>query len=140
MKLTETPAGYSGKPLIVKLGIKEGFTICVINQPENYFEILGGLPPGVKIVKKLSGILDFIHIFIESKKEYELKFFSVKKYLTKNGMIWISWPKKSSKIPTDLNENIIRDFALENGLVDVKVCAVDDNWSGLKLVYRVKDR
>ena len=140
MKLTETPSGYSGKPLIVKLGLKPGFTVFILNQPENYFEILGELPEGISVKKKSSAEIDFIHFFTKDQKEYTAKLLSLKKNLAKNGMLWISWPKKTSSITTDLNENIIRDIALENGLVDVKVCAVDDNWSGLKLVYRLKDR
>ena len=140
MKLAEAAAGYSGKPLIVKLGIKEGFTIFVINPPVNYYEMLGKLPPAVSIKKNLSSETDFIHFFTENKKEYLSKLASLKKNLSKSGMLWISWPKRSSKITTDLNENIIRDIALKNGLVDVKVCAIDDIWSGLKLVYRLKDR
>lgn len=140
MKLTETPAGYSGKPLIAKLGIKPGFAVFILNQPENYFNILGSLPAEINIKNKLTGDIDFIHFFTQSKKEYSAKLLSLKKHLSKNGMLWISWPKKSSDVQTDLNENIIRDMALKNGLVDVKVCAVDDNWSGLKLVYRLKDR
>ena len=140
MKAADIPAGYSGKPLIIKLGIKPGFTICLINPPDNYFRILGELPKRVNIKKKLSGESDFIHFFTGNKKQYISKIPTLKKHFAKNGMLWISWPKKSSKIPTDLNENIIRACALENGLVDVKVCAIDKNWSGLKLVYRLKDR
>jgi hypothetical protein len=138
VKLTDTPAGYSGKPLLAKLGIKEGFTICIINQPENYFDILGELPAGVTIKNKLSGELNFIHFFTKSKKELSSNIVKLKKHLSKKGMLWVSWPKKSSKIPADITEDTIREIALPIGLVDIKVCAVNDNWSGLKLVNRVK--
>jgi len=140
MKLPGSPAGYSGKPLIAKLGIKEGFTVCIINPPENYFKILGELPAGVKIKNELSLELDFIHYFTKSKKELSSNISKLKNSLAKKGMLWVSWPKKSSKIPTDITEDTIREIALPTGLVDIKVCAIDDNWSGLKLVNRVKER
>lgn len=88
----------------------------------------------------MDGELDFIHVFTQNLKNFENEFLRCKKYLKKDGMLWISWPKKSSKVPTDLDENVIREFGLKNGLVDVKVCAIDEIWSGLKFVYRVKDR
>ena len=138
MKLTAS--GYSGKPLIVKLGIKEGFTIFAMNQPENYFDILGELPGEVSVKSRLSGEMDFIHFFTKDKKELSSNLLNLKKHLNKNGMLWVSWPKKSSKIPTDITEDTIREIALPKGLVDIKVCAIDENWSGLKLVYRLKDR
>jgi hypothetical protein len=145
MKLTNTKpgditSGYSGTPLIKKLGIKEGSDIIIINPPEGYIEYLGELPAAVSIKNKLSGKLDFIHFFTKNNNEFEKKFAALKKALKPDGMLWISWPKKSSKIPTDITEDLIRNFALKNGLVDVKVCAVDEIWSGLKLVYRLEDR
>jgi hypothetical protein len=145
MKLTNInekslQAGYSGTPLIKKLGIKEGSEIIIINPPVGYMNYLGELPAGVILKNKLSGKLDFIHFFTTSKTEFEKKFSQLKKSLNTSGQIWISWPKKSSKIPTDITEDTIRNFILKNGLVDVKVCAVDEIWSGLKLVYRLKDR
>ena len=111
-----------------------------MNQPGHYFDLLGKIPESISIKKKLSGEIDFIHFFTKNKKEYLTNLPKLQKHLNKNGMLWISWPKKASKIPTDLNEDIIRNIALTNGLVDVKVCAIDENWSGLKLVYRLKDR
>ena len=89
---------------------------------------------------KLQKELDFIQLFTGEKKVLQSELPQIKKYISKNGMIWICWPKKSSKIPTDLSENIVRDIALKNGLVDIKVCAIDMSFSGLKLVYRLKDR
>jgi hypothetical protein len=131
-------AGYSGTPLVKKLGIKEGFKCVVIDAPKNYFDLLDPLPD-VKFVKSTKDA-DFIHVFATEFKSYSKHFLANKKLLKKEGMMWISWPKRSSEVPTDLDENIIRDFGLKNGLVDVKVCAVDDTWSGLKFVYRLSDR
>jgi hypothetical protein len=131
-------AGYSGTPLLKKLGIKPGFACVVSQAPKDYWDWLSPLPEKVKVVK--SGEADFIHLFVKERVVFETQFQENKKRLKKEGMMWISWPKKSSKVPTDLDENIIRDFGLKNGLVDVKVCAVDEIWSGLKFVYRLTDR
>ena len=131
-------AGYSGTPLSKKLGIKPGFKCVVIGEPHKYFDWLSPMPDGV--VFKKSSEIDFIHVFTTTFKDFSKQFLANKKLLKKDGMMWISWPKKSAKVPTDLDENIIRDFGLDNGLVDVKVCAVDDTWSGLKFVYRLSDR
>ncbi len=133
-------AGYSGTPLIKKLGYKAGMKAFVINAPENYFELLGELPEDISFVKRSSSDLDMIHWFLDSQNELFKKLKSVKKQIKKNGAIWICWPKKSSKKLTDLDENIIRNAILDCGLVDVKVCAIDETWSGLKAVYRLKDR
>lgn len=133
-------AGYSGTPLIKKLGIKENFKIRVINAPANYFSLLESLPENVTVLKRKTLETEFIHFFITSLSELKAQLPYLKTEIKKNGMIWISWPKKASKIQTDVNEDKIRGFALKEGLVDVKVCAVDETWSGLKLVYRVKDR
>jgi hypothetical protein len=133
-------AGYSATPLQKKLGLKEGFSVLVLNAPKPYFDWISPLPKDIQVKSRLTGELDFIHLFTQSQKTFETDFIKCKKYLKKDGMMWISWPKKSSKISTDIDENIIREFGLKNGLVDVKVCAVDEVWSGLKFVYRVKDR
>jgi hypothetical protein len=133
-------AGYSQTPLAKKLGIKPATRILVKQDPKSYWDWISPLPEDVIVVKQARGDLDFIHVFVLSMKEFESQFITLKKLLKKDGMLWISWPKKSSKIETDLDENRIRDFGLENGLVDVKVCAVDEVWSGLKFVYRTKDR
>lgn len=132
-------AGYSGTPLLKKLGIKPGYSMIVINEPTAYWEWLAPLPEDVLVnVKK--GETDFIHLFVKERKIFENEFIKNKKRLKKDGMFWISWPKKSSKVVSDLDETIIRDFGLKNGLVDVKVCAVDETWSGLKFMFRLKDR
>jgi hypothetical protein len=134
-----TMAGYSSTPLIKKLGIKEGFTLCFVNEPHHFHKLLL-LPDRVQQVKDLNVPCDFIHVFTEGYKDMELQVLRCKKHLKQNGMLWISWPKKSSGVKTDLSENEIRNFALQHGLVDVKVCAVDDVWSGLKLVIPLKSR
>lgn len=131
-------AGYSGTPLLKKLGIKPGTVCAVFKEPAEYWNWLSPLPEGVKVAAK--GELDFAHVFVTERTTFEKQFKDMKKRLKKDGMMWISWPKKASKVPTDLDENIIREFGLKNGLVDVKVCAVDEVWSGLKFVFRLTDR
>mgnify|MGYP003441723768 CR=1 FL=1 len=133
-------AGYSQKSLLDKLGIKDGFTVLFIHPPENYFDLLGKLPPNLEEKKQMNGEFDFIHFFTEGKKELATTLPKLKKVLKQTGMIWVSWPKGASKIKTDVNENTVRELALNLGLVDVKVCAVDEIWSGLKLVIRKENR
>jgi len=132
--------GYSRKSLIEKLGITEGCKIVILNPPKDYFNTLGSLPKDVLVTKMLKGPLDFIHFFTKKREELESKFPVLKKQLSENGTLWISWPKGSSKVETDLNGNVVREIGLKNGLVDVKVCAVNNVWSGLKFVYRLEDR
>ena len=131
-------AGYSQTPLLKKLGIKPGYVCSVIHEPDAYWDWLSPLPEAVKVTK--TGTADFIHLFVKDQTSFQKYFLPSKKRMNKEGMLWISWPKKSSKVPTDLDENVIRDFGLKNGLVDVKVCAVDEVWSGLKFVFRLADR
>jgi hypothetical protein len=133
-------AGYSGTPLLKKLGIKSGQRIIILGAPDGYVETLGDLPDGLDIAEELSGLFDFIHFFTMERNSFETRFLDLKAALAKDGMLWISWPKKAARMATDLDENIIREFGLANGLVDVKVAAIDERWSGLKFVYRVKDR
>ncbi len=136
-----TTTGYSGTPLIRKLGIKEGFKVLVIDPPLNYWKLLGQLPADVELLKKSSKRrLDFVHVFATDATALKRQLKTVRNKIVPNGMIWVSWPKKVSRVPTDLDGNVIRDLAFQNRLVDVKVCAVDETWSGLKLVIRVKDR
>jgi len=132
-------AGYSGTPLAKKLGIKDGFHISLINAPGYYPDLFSDLPPNL-VFERDAAETDFIHFFTKSRAEYESMMASLKKQIKTNGMIWVSWPKKASKVPTDITEDIIRNYALQLGLVDIKVCAVDEVWSGLKLVIPVKDR
>jgi hypothetical protein len=129
-------AGYSGTPLAAKLGIKPGFTILAAGAPANYSSLLAPLPPGVTFVKKLTKSVDLIHLFTKLVAELDARLRSWRHTMKSDGTIWISWPKKASKVPTDITEDVIRKIALPMGLVDVKVCAVDETWSGLKLVVR----
>jgi len=129
-------AGYSGTPLVKKLGIKEGFSFIVVNRPKNYGELIGELPSMAKEVKQNFREADFIHLFVKSSEEMKGSLPKLMKQLKLDGMIWVSWYKKSAGIPTDVTEDVIRSIALPMGLVDVKVCAVDEQWSGLKLVLR----
>lgn len=131
-------SGYSGTQLAKKLGIKDGFKISLFHQPEYYFNLFTDFPADVKITNKSK--VDFIHYFVKEEKQLLKDISKLKNGIEQNGMIWISWPKKSSKVETDITEDVIRNIALKNGLVDIKVCAVDETWSGLKLVIPVKDR
>ena len=134
------PAGYSSRSLPDKLGIKPGFRIALLAPPRGYDGILGALPPGVVRAKALRGPLDLIQLFTTRTSELARRFPALKRALAIDGALWISWPKQASGVETDLGERIIREIGLAHGLVDVKVCAVDEVWSGLKFVYRLKDR
>lgn len=132
-------AGYSGTPLEKKLGIKAEFNVAFVNAPENFVKQLD-LPPGVNVKSiSKSKSLDFIHVFVKSQKTLTAAF-ECSRRMKPSGMLWVSWPKKTSGVTTDVNENLVREVGLAAGLVDVKICAVDDVWSGLKFVYRLKDR
>ncbi len=138
-------AGYSKRSLIEKLGIKTGQRIAVIQAPADYASLLGMLPDRVILSEELGDALDFVHFFATRHQELADFFPRLKAALALNGMCWISWPKRTPKsvtikISTDLDENIVREIGLANGLVDVKVAAIDQTWSGLKFVYRLKDR
>jgi len=133
-------AGYSSAPLIKKLGIKPDSKIIFINEPVSLYRELGELPENIKTAKSLDQQFDYIHYFTTFRTDLESFFKLILKFLKKDGMLWVSWPKKSSKVTTDLDENIIREIGLKNGLVDVKVAAIDEVWSGLKFVRRLKDR
>jgi len=132
-------AGYSGTPLVKKLGIKAGANIALVGAPAGYAASLD-LPHEVTINSRSGKALDFVQLFVRNEKELTTKFILYARRLNASGMLWVSWPKKSSGVSTDLSENIIRDFGLAAGLVDVKICAVDEVWSGLKFVFRLKDR
>jgi hypothetical protein len=129
-------AGYSGTPLAKKLGIKAGFTVFAIGGPADYASLLAPLPDDVKFVNTLTSTVDLIHLFTKSAAELDANLRIWRHAMKSDGMIWVSWPKKASKVPTDITEDVIREVALPMGLVDVKVCAVDETWSGLKLVVR----
>jgi hypothetical protein len=132
--------GYSGTPLPKKLGIKKEFSVALIGMPADVRTELRDALAECRITKDLTGPLEFIHLFSKSRAELEREIKRVAKALAPAGILWISWPKKSSGVATDLTEDVIRDTGLAIGLVDVKVCAVTDVWSGLKFVIRLKNR
>ena len=134
-------AGYSGTPLVKKLGFKEGFRAGLVNPPKGFQKELAPLPNEVRMsVDSLTKPLDLIILFADSQKMLKKEFPRSARKLIQNGMLWIAWPKKASGVATDLSDNIVRDIGLSAGLVDVKVCAINDVWSGLKFVYRLEDR
>ena len=133
-------AGYSGTPLIKKLGLKEGFRVHYVNQPLGFPKLLGRLPANVQVLSRLTSSLNLIVLFVTSRSELAKKFRPLVAKLKHDGMIWVAWPKKSSGILTDLSFDPVQKLGLQAGLVDVKICAIDETWSGLKFVYRLKDR
>jgi hypothetical protein len=132
--------GYSGKPLLVKLGMKPGARIRIEGAPEGYEALLGPFPEGVTEAERGRGVCDFAQLFVSQKSELERALPRLKASLHRDGMLWVSWPKRSSGVATDITESTVRTAALAIGLVDVKVCAVTEVWSGLKLVIPLKDR
>ena len=133
-------AGYSQRSLVDKLGIKPGMRVAFIGAPPAFRSLLGRLPSGVTVVRAVRGPLPFIHFFTPNRGELEAKLPALLRALAPDGTLWVSWPKKASGVPTDITEDVIRAVALPTGLVDVKVAAVDEVWSGLKLVRRLKNR
>lgn len=133
-------AGYSGTPLAKKLGIKDGFTVVTINAPENYRELVTPMPDGASVAAGRSSDVDLIHLFTNSRDELFGELARCVREIKQNGTIWVSWYKKTAKLPTEITEDTVREAAFPLGLVDVKVCAVDEKWSGLKLVIRRENR
>lgn len=133
-------AGYSGTPLIQKIGIKPGHRVILRNHPASFEKDLGAFPDGAESTDRLSGKANVVVYFTDRRTELEKDFSRLSAVLVPDGMVWIGWPKKASGRPTDLTEDIVRKIGLGCGLVDVKVCAIDETWSGLKFVIRVKDR
>jgi hypothetical protein len=135
-----TPAGYSGTPLAQKLGIKAGDKVVVLNPPWDYESVVAPMPEGVTFGTRVPARARFVHLFVKTVAELKKKMPAIDKALADDGMVWVSWPKKSSGVETDVTEDGIRAVVLPKGLVDVKVCAVDEVWSGLKVVRRVSER
>lgn len=133
-------AGYSGTPLAKKLGLKEGMRLAVLHAPSGYRSWLDALPPGARVVATLPPEPEAVHVFTREERELARTLASLRKTLARNGFVWVSWPKKTSGVPTDVTEDVVRAVALPLGFVDVKVCAVTDVWSGLKLVIRRSER
>ena len=129
--------GYSGTPLVKKLGIKEGSRFQFVSAPRTFRALLGQLPKATAVDE---GAVDFAILFVKSRAALAKEFPALRDRLVMNGTLWVSWPKRTSGVATDLNEGVVRDYGLGAGLVDVKVCAIDDIWSGLKFVRRLKDR
>jgi 3-hydroxyisobutyrate dehydrogenase-like beta-hydroxyacid dehydrogenase len=133
-------AGYSGTPLAKKLGIKENHRVLLVNPPEGFATTLDGLPETATITTRAAKQHDIIILFAKDSRALEKAFAAAHNRLEQNGGLWVAWPKKTSGVKTDLTENMVRDMALAAGLVDNKVCAIDEVWSGLRLVVRLKDR
>ena len=129
-------AGYSGTPLVRKLGFKPGMRVHYVAPPDGFDALLGPLPDGVRVLARPAAELDLVLLFVVSRADFERRLGDLHAKLRNDGMVWVAWPKRASKVPTDMTEDVVRDVALPRGLVDVKVCAIDDTWSGLKLVIR----
>lgn len=132
-------AGYSGTPLAKKLGIKVGFNVRFVNAPAELDKELD-LPANVTVNSRARRPIDLVLLFVTTERELERTFSSYAAKITPSGMLWISWPKKTSGVASDLSDNVVRELGLAKGLVDVKVCAINEVWSGLKFVVRLKDR
>jgi hypothetical protein len=139
MSKSDAPSfGYSGTPLVKKLGIKPDARIQFVSPPKNFPSLVGPIPEGARVQR--DGVLDFAIVFVTELADLMKRFPVLRDRLETNGMLWVAWPKRTSGVTTDLNEGVVRDYGLRAGLVDVKVCAIDDTWSGLKFVRRLKDR
>jgi hypothetical protein len=133
-------AGYSETPLPQKLGIKPGLTVVTINAPAKYQRLIGKIPDGVTFSDRLKPGSSFVHLFTSRQSDLQKKMSILREKISDDGTVWVSWPKKSSGISTDVTEDVIREVALPLGFVDIKVCAVDETWSGLKLMIRRENR
>jgi len=132
--------GYSGTPLPQKLGIKPDTIVVIIDAPENYRKLLGQIPSGVNFATRPVGKTRFVHLFSKERRGLQTHLQSLRQKIADDAAVWVSWPKKSSGVPTDITEDVIRAVALPLGFVDIKVCAVDETWSGLKLMIRRENR
>jgi len=133
-------AGYSGTPLAKKLGIRAGDTVALVAAPGGFEQELEGLPDGVRLRRRAGGTPDVVVLFTTQVRDLERRFKGLADSVWPDGSLWVAWPKRSSGVATDLDENRLRDIGLPHGLVDNKVCAVDDVWSGLRFVWRKENR
>lgn len=133
-------SGYSGTPLAKKLGIRPGARLYLQAAPQNYAQLVAPLPPGVRTVPRIDTATDLMHLFATTRAVLEKRLPTVRRAMRDDATLWVSWPKKASRVSTDISEDVIRELALPLGLVDIKVCAVDEVWSGLKLVVRKSER
>jgi hypothetical protein len=133
-------AGYSGTPLVAKLGIKPGLVVVVLGAPDGFSELVADRPDGVTLRNQARGRFDMAITFQTERKVLERRLPTILRGLDRNGTIWVAWPKQAAKVPTDLSDNVVREVVLPIGLVDVKVCAIDETWSGLKVVWRKERR
>lgn len=129
-------AGYSGTPLVKKLGVKPGMKVAYLDAPEGFDATIGELPEGVAVARRLGGSKDVVIVFVTARRDLERRLDALRAAIAPDGMVWVAWPKKASKVPTDVTEDVVREVVLPTGLVDVKVCAIDAVWSGLKVVIR----
>lgn len=134
------PAGYSKRSLLDKLGLKPGSRAAFSNEPARYLALLGLKPGEIVVAGARARELDFLHVFVRDRKRLEMELPRAARRIKPNGSLWVSWPKMTSPLASDLNENHVREVGLAAGLVDVKVAAIDEDWSGLKFVYRLRDR
>ena len=132
-------AGYSGTPLVRKLGIGEATTVALLDAPPDFDSTLGPLPDGVVVRRRLGGHVDTAVCFVTARRDLERRVDALGRAIHPAGAFWVAWPKRSSGVPTDMTEDVVREVVLPLGLVDVKVCAIDDTWSGLRIVWR-RDR
>ncbi len=133
-------AGYSGTPLAKKLGFREGGRVYAVGEPQHYQQLLAPLPAGMEFVSRIGADTDIVHLFVTKRVDLAKRLGQLLSLIRADAVIWVSWPKKAAKVPTDVTEDVVREVALPLGLVDVKVCAVDGTWSGLKLVIRKVNR
>ena len=133
-------AGYSGTPLVAKLGIRQGARVAFVDAPEGFGDLLGELPDGAALRDRLRGPLDVIVCFVTRRRDLERRLPALRRALDPAGGLWIAWPKRASRVATEVTEDVVREVALPTGLVDNKVCAIDDTWSALRLVVRRSER
>jgi hypothetical protein len=134
--LAAAPAGYSGTPLVKKLGFKAGMRVAALAAPEGFAGMLGAVPEGVALATRLGGSKDMVIVFVTERVVLAKRLAALRKAIAPDGMVWVAWPKQASGVRTDITEDVVREVVLPTGLVDVKVCAIDAVWSGLKLVIR----